>query len=102
MFFNFFAPAFLSLHSQIVFNIFCQVAEQLQYILNHDKSEKFMPLTKSRNKMIAGVCGGLAEWLGWSPNMVRILYVVVSVLSAAFPGILVYLILWMVMPPPSR
>ena len=61
-----------------------------------------MPLTKSRNNMIAGVCGGLAEWLGWSPNMVRILYVVVSVLSAAFPGILVYLILWIVMPPPPR
>jgi len=61
-----------------------------------------MPLTKSRNKMIAGVCGGLAEWLGWSPNMVRILYVIVSVLSAAFPGILVYLLLWMIMPPPPR
>ncbi len=61
-----------------------------------------MPLTKSRNKMIAGVCGGLAEWLGWSPNMVRILYVVVSVLSAAFPGILVYLILWVIMPSPPR
>jgi len=59
-----------------------------------------MALTKSRNKMIAGVCGGLAEWLGWPPNMVRILYVIVSVLSVAFPGILVYLILWMVMPPP--
>ena len=61
-----------------------------------------MPLTKSRNKMIAGVCGGLAEWLGWSPNMVRVLYVVVSVLSAAFPGILVYLILWVIMPSPPR
>jgi phage shock protein C len=50
------------------------------------------------NRMIAGVCGGLAEWLGWSPNMVRILYVIISVVSAAFPGILVYLILWFVMP----
>lgn len=61
-----------------------------------------MALTKSRNKMIAGVCGGLAEWLGWSPLMVRILYVLISVLSAAFPGILVYIILWIVMPPPTR
>jgi phage shock protein PspC (stress-responsive transcriptional regulator) len=48
--------------------------------------------------MIGGVCGGLAEWLGWDPTLVRILYVVVSVLSAAFPGLLVYIILWIVMP----
>jgi phage shock protein PspC (stress-responsive transcriptional regulator) len=48
--------------------------------------------------MIAGVCGGIAAWLGWSPTWVRILYVVVSIASAAFPGILVYVILWLVMP----
>ena len=48
--------------------------------------------------MIAGVCGGLAEWLGWSPTNVRLLYVLISVLSAAFPGIIVYLILWLVIP----
>jgi phage shock protein C len=48
--------------------------------------------------MIAGVCGGLAEWLGWDATLVRVLYVVVSVLSAAFPGILVYVILWLLMP----
>jgi phage shock protein C len=48
--------------------------------------------------MIAGVCGGLAEWLGWDPTVVRVLYVVVSVLSAGFPGIVAYIILWMVMP----
>ncbi len=56
-------------------------------------------LHRSRsNRMIAGVCGGLAEWLGWDPTLVRILYVVVSVVSAAFPGLLVYLVLWVVMP----
>jgi len=58
-----------------------------------------MTLTRSRNKIIAGVCGGLAEWLNWSPALVRVLYVLVSVLSVAFPGILVYIILWIVMPP---
>ena len=58
-----------------------------------------MPLHRSReHKMIAGVCGGLAEWLGWDPTVVRILYVLVSILSAAFPGILVYLALWFLMP----
>lgn len=51
--------------------------------------------------MIGGVCGGIAEWLGWDPTIVRIGYVLLSVLSAAFPGILVYIILWIIMPPPD-
>ena len=55
----------------------------------------------SSNRMIAGVCGGIAEWLGWSPTMVRVLYVVGSIISVAFPGILVYLILWFVIPNAS-
>jgi len=55
-------------------------------------------LLRSRNRILAGVCGGLADWLGWSPTMVRMLYVLISVISAAFPGILVYLVLWFVMP----
>lgn len=56
------------------------------------------PLRRSRDRMIAGVCGGMAKWLGWDPTLVRILYVVASICSAAFPGILVYLILWIIMP----
>jgi phage shock protein C len=52
----------------------------------------------SSNRIIAGVCGGIAQWLGWSPTTVRVLYVIVSILSVAFPGILVYLILWIAMP----
>ncbi len=56
---------------------------------------------RSRDRWIAGVCGGIAEWLGWSPNRVRIAYVVVSILSAAFPGILVYIVLWFVIPGPD-
>jgi phage shock protein PspC (stress-responsive transcriptional regulator) len=58
-------------------------------------------LRKSRNKVLAGVCGGIAEWLGWDPTLVRVLYVVVSVVSIAFPGILVYILLWLIMPPPE-
>ena len=50
------------------------------------------------DRLIAGVCGGIAEWLGWDVTVVRVAYVVVSILSVAFPGILVYLILWAVMP----
>ncbi len=48
--------------------------------------------------MIAGVCGGLAEWLGWDPTLVRALFVLVSFLSAAFPGILIYVVMWILMP----
>lgn len=58
-----------------------------------------MALKRSRNdRVLAGVCGGLADWLGWNPTGVRIVYVVWSVLSAAFPGILVYIVLWLLMP----
>jgi len=50
------------------------------------------------NKMIAGVCGGIAEYFDMDPTIVRLIYVLVSVFSVAFPGILVYLILWVVIP----
>ena len=57
------------------------------------------PLRRSRQqKVLGGVCGGLAKWLGWDVTLVRILYVVVSILSAAFPGVLVYVVLWIAMP----
>lgn len=48
--------------------------------------------------IIAGVLSGLARWLGWDVTMVRIVFVVCSLLSAAFPGILVYLVMWLLMP----
>jgi len=58
-----------------------------------------MPLLRSRDdKIIAGVCGGIAKALGWNSTTVRILYVIVSILSAAFPGTIAYLVLWVVMP----
>ena len=57
------------------------------------------PLKRSRsNRMLAGVCGGIANWLGWDPTVVRVAYVLSSILSAAFPGLLAYVILWFVMP----
>lgn len=58
-----------------------------------------MAVVRSKSdRVIAGVCGGIARALGWDPTLVRILYVVVSIASAAFPGILVYIVLWLVMP----
>lgn len=58
-----------------------------------------MAFYRSRSeRILGGVCGGIAKSLGWSPTRVRILYVIVSILSAAFPGTLVYLILWIAVP----
>lgn len=60
-------------------------------------------LRRSNDALIAGVCAGIAEWLGWpSATRVRIAYVIASVFSAAFPGILVYVILWIILPPPDH
>ena len=53
------------------------------------------------NRMIAGVMGGIAEYVGWSPMWVRLLFVIISSLSAAVPGILIYIVLWIVMPNAS-
>jgi len=60
------------------------------------------PLRRSStNKVITGVCGGLAEWLGWDPTIVRVGYVAVSLLSAAFPGLILYVLLSFIMPEDS-
>ena len=56
-------------------------------------------LRRSRSdKMIAGVVGGLARYFGFDSTVARVVYVVLSVISVAFPGILVYIILWVIMP----
>lgn len=55
-------------------------------------------LRRSNDRMIAGVCGGIAERFDRSPALVRIIYVIVSFFSIAFPGILVYIVLWFIMP----
>lgn len=55
-------------------------------------------LTRLRSdRMIAGVCGGLANYLEWDPSMVRILYVLAT-LFTAFSGIIVYIILGIIVP----
>ena len=56
-------------------------------------------LSRSLNdRMIAGVMGGIAHRFGWNATLLRVLYVVGSIVSAALPGILVYLILWLLIP----
>jgi len=58
-------------------------------------------LTKSRNRILAGICGGLAEWLGCDVTLLRVIYAVLTLFSAAFPGIILYIIMWIFMPPPE-
>lgn len=51
-----------------------------------------------KHRMIAGVVGGLADHFGVDVTLLRVIYVVVSIASAAFPGILVYILLWILIP----
>ena len=56
-------------------------------------------LSRSRSdRVIAGVCAGIAHRFDWNPTLTRVLYVAISLASAAFPGILFYLLLWLLMP----
>jgi phage shock protein C len=64
-------------------------------------AEAKQQLRRSNDRVIAGVCGGIAERVGWPANRVRVVYVLLSVISAAFPGTLVYIILWFLMPGPE-
>lgn len=59
-------------------------------------------LVRSRDRMIAGVVSGIAHYFSWPVDRTRVAFVVLSVLSAGFPGILVYLLLWLVMPDAER
>ena len=57
------------------------------------------PLRRSRSdRMIAGVVGGLAQYFNIDPTLARVFYVVGTIVSAAFPGILVYVLLWAIVP----
>ena len=53
----------------------------------------------SKDRMVLGVCAGLADWWSVDRTLLRVLYVLVSVCSAAFPGILCYIVLGILMPP---
>lgn len=59
-------------------------------------------LTRSvEDRKVAGVCAGLAKYMGWDVAAVRIAFVVLSLLPIGFPGILVYIIMWIVVPDES-
>lgn len=56
-------------------------------------------LTKSKyNRVLSGVCGGFAEFIGWDPTLVRLLTLITMLVTGILPGIIVYLVLWLIMP----
>ncbi|MCQ2345212.1 MAG: PspC domain-containing protein [Paludibacteraceae bacterium] len=55
-------------------------------------------LYRSENKMIAGVCAGFAEYFNVDPTLVRLLYVAISIFTAGFPGLLLYIIMMILIP----
>jgi phage shock protein C len=55
-------------------------------------------LTRSNNRMVAGVCGGLADYFDLDPTLVRALYAILTFFTVSFPGIILYLILMLIMP----
>ena len=57
-------------------------------------------LYRTREAMIGGVCGGIADYFGWDPTVVRLIYLVATC-STAFAGLPIYILLWIVVPRQS-
>ena len=55
-------------------------------------------LTRSTNKVLAGVCGGIAEYFDVDPTLVRAIYAILAIFTTGFPGLLLYIILMLIMP----
>jgi len=56
-------------------------------------------LTRSHtDRMLAGICGGLAKYLNVDPSIIRLVFALATLFTVVFPGILIYLIMWIVVP----
>lgn len=53
---------------------------------------------RSKDRWMAGVCGGLADYFGFDRDLVRIIYLLLTLCTVAFPGVLIYFILWLLVP----
>lgn len=59
-------------------------------------------LTRSNNRILGGVCGGIAEYFDVDATLVRICYAALSIFSAAFPGVILYIIMLLLMPEKDK
>ena len=80
--------------STFCFNIF--FVTLLSYNMKINIMDK--KLKRSRNQIVAGVCAGFAEYAGWDVTLVRLIYALLTIFTVAFPGIILYIILWIIMP----
>ena len=71
---------------------------QLKKIVNHKIINQMKKLYRSSNRILAGVCGGIAEYFDVDPTLIRVVYVVLSLFTVGFPGLLLYIILMILMP----
>ncbi len=67
-------------------------------IYYRDMAEKTKRLTKSNNKMLSGVCAGIAEFINLDPTVVRLVWVLLTAMTGFVPGILAYVIAAVIMP----
>ena len=54
-------------------------------------------LVRSRDRILAGILGGFAEYMDFDPTVVRVIYALLTV-CPAFSGVIIYLILWLIIP----
>jgi phage shock protein C len=101
----FWLPAIFSL----LWIIFCVGAAILALMMIFGRDASSTPvkpnphrLTRSRDQWIMGVCGGIAEFLGWRPAAVRALWILFSLLFVGVGGMMVYIIMAFAMPSPPR
>ncbi|HDR74047.1 MAG TPA: PspC domain-containing protein [Methanoculleus sp.] len=60
-------------------------------------AEKRLVRSKT-DRMLAGICGGIGEYFDVDPNIVRVIWVVITVISGFGPGILIYILVWLIVP----
>lgn len=51
-----------------------------------------------QDRWVAGVCGGMGKYFGTDPNAIRALWAIVTVLSGVGPGLLAYIVAWIIIP----
>lgn len=59
---------------------------------------KIKKLHKGNNRMVSGVCSGIAEFINLDPTVVRVVWVILTVMTGFFPGIIAYILAAVIMP----